>query len=154
MVNRNSRLRRVAGGAVSLALALTALAGAASAAEAPSGALGGGKGGLCSAIDSYAPSGSEEHTVALVQGRAFAGDWNAQMGNIVWQDLSDNGGYPRNACDITLSEQGDDAWIKVITTRGVIYETRCDASGSGLECEERWTRLGYPMPAGAGDTAR
>jgi hypothetical protein len=98
----------------------------------------------CQAIDSYAPNKNEEHTVAIVDGRAYAGEWVPHLKTIAWQDLSDNKGYPSNACDITLSEQGNSAWIKTITTDGQVYETTCDTTGTNFTCNKRWTKLGSP----------
>lgn len=98
----------------------------------------------CDAIDSYAPNAQEEHTVALVDGRAFAGEWDPNLRTIVWQDLSDNPGFPAHACDITISEQGNKAFVKTITRGGAVYETTCDATGKDLKCNKPWTRLTSP----------
>ncbi|MET9957138.1 hypothetical protein ABZ135_37060 [Streptomyces sp. NPDC006339] len=95
----------------------------------------------CQAIDSFAPNGNEEHTVALSGGRAYAGAWDKEAKNVRWQELSDNGGYPARACDITLSEQGENVWIKAITTDGHVYETSCVSPGDKLICDKPWTRL-------------
>ncbi|MFR9675518.1 hypothetical protein [Streptomyces sp. TR02-1] len=102
--------------------------------------------GPCTAIDSYAPSASEEHLAALVDGQAFVGDRDLTPTpqNIVWQDVSGNGGYPDGACDITIDEQGNTARVKVITTGGDVYETVCDVTGGDVACEEEWGQLASP----------
>ncbi|MET9551147.1 hypothetical protein ABZY36_38630 [Streptomyces sp. NPDC006627] len=125
------------------ALALIALAAPAHASSTPLSSVSHTSQG-CEAIDSYAPNAHEEHTVALVDGRAFAGEWDAKKRTIVWQDLSDNPGYPAHACDITISEQGNKAFIKTITRGGKVYETTCDTTGKDLKCGKRWTHLKPP----------
>ncbi|MGI5484667.1 hypothetical protein [Streptomyces lavendofoliae] len=107
----------------------------------------------CHAIDSYAPNKNEEHTVAIVDGRAYAGEWVPHLKTVVWQDLSDNKGYPSKACDITISEQGNKAWIKAITTDGQVYETTCNTTGTDFTCNDRWTKLGSPAKP-TGTTSR
>jgi hypothetical protein len=108
----------------------------------------------CQAIDSYAPNRAEEHTVAIANGLAYAGVWDAKAKTVVWQKLSDNKGYPARACDITLSEQGDKVFIKVVTTKGRIYETTCTSPGKKLICNKRWTRLDSPAAPRAGTAAQ
>ncbi|GHE39362.1 hypothetical protein GCM10018785_06210 [Streptomyces longispororuber] len=132
--------RRVLNVAVPGALALIALVAPAHAAAATVPSVSATPRG-CDAIDSYAPNAHEEHSVALVDGRAFAGEWDPKLRTIVWQDLSDNPGFPAHACDITISEQGDRAFVKTITRGGAVYETTCDAGGIDLKCDKRWTQL-------------
>ncbi|AZM56031.1 hypothetical protein DMA15_28410 [Streptomyces sp. WAC 01529] len=127
---------RVVGIAAPFVLALAALVVPA---QAAAGSQQGGRN--CQAIDSYAPNKDEEHTVAIADGRAYAGAWDKKAKNIVWQELSDNKGYPARACDITLSEQGEKVWIKAITTGGQVHETSCTSPGKKLICDKRWTRL-------------
>jgi hypothetical protein len=129
--------------AVGLAFGLSALSASAQAAAAPAGPVAGHP-RSCQAIDSYAPNKNEEHTVAIIDGRAYAGEWVPHLKNIVWQDLSDNKGYPPKACDITLSEQGNSAWIKAVTTDGQVYETTCDTTGTNFTCNKPWTKLSSP----------
>nr|CAL34077.1 hypothetical protein [Streptomyces virginiae] len=128
--------RRAVGIAAPFILALAALAAPAHAATEPRHG-----GPNCRAIDSFAPNKNEEHTVALADGRAYAGAWDKKAKNIVWQELSDNKGYPARACDITLSEQGQTVWIKAITTDGHVHETSCVSPGKKLICNKPWTRL-------------
>ncbi|MER7403011.1 hypothetical protein ABT373_11115 [Streptomyces sp. NPDC000070] len=135
--------RRVLGVVVPGVLALAALGAPAHATAASISSVSAPSRG-CDAIDSYAPNAEEEHTVALVDGRAFAGEWDPNLSTIVWQDLSDNPGFPAHACDITISEQGNKAFVKTITRGGAVYETTCDATGRDLKCNKRWTRLGPP----------
>ncbi|WP_282792262.1 hypothetical protein [Streptomyces sp. CC224B] len=134
--------RRVLTAAAPGVLALVALAAPAhaSAAPAPSAAAP----HECAAIDSYSPNAHEEHTVALVDGRAFAGEWDAKLHTIVWQDLSDNPGFPAHACDITISEQGDKAFVKTVTRDGAVHETTCNTAGKDVKCDKPWTQLRPP----------
>ncbi|MGV9883985.1 hypothetical protein [Streptomyces sp. NPDC003006] len=128
--------QRAVGIAAPFVLVLAALAAPAYAADEPRHG-----GSNCQAIDSHAPNKNEEHTVAISDGHAYAGAWDKKAKNVVWQKLSDNEGYPTRACDITLSEQGRNVWIKAITTDGHVYETSCTSPGKKLICDKGWTRL-------------
>lgn len=128
--------RRAVGIAAPFALALAALAAPAHGAAEPRH-----DGSKCQAIDSFAPNKNEEHTVVIADGHAYAGAWDKKAKNVVWQKLSDNKGYPARACDVTLSEQRNNVWIKVITTDGQVHETSCVSPGKKLICAKPWTRL-------------
>ncbi|MFF1482953.1 hypothetical protein ACFVYD_36365 [Streptomyces sp. NPDC058301] len=119
-----------------------------------------GPAGPCYDIASHAPSNTEDFSAALIDGKAFAGRQSTPGGAIVWQDLtnSDNPHYPDNACGISISSQGKDTWIKVVTTHGTVYQTHGDTNGTTFVWDEGWTKLATPVagtlrpaaPPGAG----
>ncbi|MFK8910218.1 hypothetical protein [Streptomyces sp. YS-3] len=45
-----------------------------------------------------------------------------------WTDLTDddNPDYPDHVCGISINAQGNDAWIKAVTTDGTVYQTHGD----------------------------
>ncbi|MFD9567274.1 hypothetical protein [Streptomyces sp. NPDC059994] len=106
-----------------------------------------GDAGGCYDIDSNDPSNSEHFSAALINGKAFAGRQAPPGGTIVWQDLTntDNPRYPANACAISISSQGNDAWIKVVTTAGTVYQTHGDTNGTNFVWDEGWTPLATPV---------
>ncbi|WP_231627055.1 hypothetical protein [Streptomyces apocyni] len=63
------------------------------------------------------------------------------FGPFAWQDLSGNTGYPDGVCSVTGSTQGNDTWVKALTTDGTVYQTRCDSEGQSLVCEEAWVEV-------------
>ncbi|MCY0935030.1 hypothetical protein [Streptomyces sp. H34-S4] len=118
----------------------------------PRGATGptGPKGatGPCNDIDSYSPSNTEDFHAALVGGVAYAGRATVPGGAPVWQNISnaDNPGFPgRLACGISIAAQGGDAFIKVLTTTGQVYQTHGDVTGMTFVWDEAWTQL-LPAP--------
>jgi hypothetical protein len=76
------------------------------------------------------------------------------VGAYVWQDLTDAGneGFPAGACAISISAQGNDAWIKVLTTGGEVWETHGDTAGTTFVWDEDWVELTTPVPAAAAST--
>ncbi|MFD9444141.1 hypothetical protein ACFWBR_32945 [Streptomyces sp. NPDC060006] len=109
-----------------------------------------GAAGPCSDIDSYAPSNSEEFSAVLTGGKAYAGrrELNPMQpqGTYAWQDLTnaDNPRFPTTACAVSISAQGNDAWIKVLTTGGEVWETHGDTNGTTFVWNEGWTQLTKP----------
>jgi hypothetical protein len=130
--------------------------------EGPQGEVGPegpqGDPGPCSDIDSYAPSASEEFSAVLTGGRAYAGRRditpNPPQGVYAWEDLTDDdlpdgrpNNFPDDACAISISAQGDDAWIKVVTTDGAVWETHGDTMDGTFVWDERWSPLAaLPVP--------
>ncbi|MFC9295586.1 hypothetical protein ACFTWH_25775 [Streptomyces sp. NPDC057011] len=56
---------------------------------------------------------------------------------MVWQDLSGILGYPNGgaagvACGVSLEAQGGDAYVKVLTTTGRVYQLHIDITGSNF----------------------
>lgn len=97
----------------------------------------------CSDIDS-ATMGNREVSAVLTDGNVFAGDrtFNGQgVGDYEWEEISDNRNFPKNACSVSVSLADNDAWVKVLTTQGTVYETHGDRSGSDFEWDERWRKL-------------
>ncbi|WP_051795670.1 hypothetical protein [Streptomyces sp. NRRL S-87] len=114
-----------------------------------------GPAGPCSDIDAYSPSNSEDFQAALTGGRAFVGKANVPGGTIVWQDLSNtvagpgdpvNPDFPANACAIAIEAQGNDAFVKVLTTTGTVWQTHGDTNGGTFVWDEPWTQQATPTP--------
>ncbi|MFZ3498875.1 hypothetical protein ACODT5_37635 [Streptomyces sp. 5.8] len=119
----------------------------------PTGATGAtgltGATGPCSDIDSYSPSNTEDFHAALTGGVAYAGRASVPGGVPVWQNISDaddNPGFPVGlACGISIAAQGNDAYIKVLTTTGQVFQTHGDTMGGTFVWDEAWTQL-LPAP--------
>ncbi|MFJ5774911.1 hypothetical protein [Streptomyces sp. NPDC093094] len=95
-----------------------------------------------------APSNGQEYTAVLVGGNAWVGRQAPRGTAITWEYLSDNGNYPANACGITISDQGNDAYAKVVTTTGAVYQTHGDTVGTTFVWDEPWIQLATPsVPA-------
>ncbi|MCY0949940.1 hypothetical protein [Streptomyces sp. H27-S2] len=103
--------------------------------------------GPCNDIDSLNPNDTESFSAALTNGIAYAGRASTPGGAPVWQDLTnaDNPGYPAGACSISIQNQGNDAWIKVLTTAGTVYQTHGDTNGANFVWDEAWIQL-LPSP--------
>ncbi|QQM42206.1 hypothetical protein [Streptomyces liliifuscus] len=102
----------------------------------------------CSDIDSVAAGDDEEYSAVLTDGKAFVGQRrylsSTPPGDYEWEELSDNRNYPKNACAISISADGEEAWVKVLTTNGRVYETHGDTDGSDFVWDERWKKLETP----------
>ncbi|MFD3698344.1 hypothetical protein ACFWUZ_19710 [Streptomyces sp. NPDC058646] len=116
---------------------------------------------VCSDVDAYKPSNSEEVKAVLTGGRAYAGIRNLQVmgspGPFRWYDLTDTPGnnFPDGACAISIASQTSAAGgvsIEVLTEDGAVYETTCsidnEAGNRVLDCTESWVELtpGHPAP--------
>ncbi|MCP3821019.1 hypothetical protein NLX86_23870 [Streptomyces sp. A3M-1-3] len=100
----------------------------------------------CNDIDSIVVSRFEEFTAVINRGRVFAGRRTlVPRGPVFWQNLSTNPRFPRGACNVTVLAQGNDVWVRVLTTAGRLYETHCDAPGLTLYCGERWGTVNRPI---------
>ncbi|MFC9844097.1 hypothetical protein ACFWFF_10640 [Streptomyces sp. NPDC060223] len=77
---------------------------------------------------------------------AYAGrrDNQPDLGDYAWTDLSDNGNYPDNVCGISISAQGNDSSIKVVTTEGDIWETLGDTNGNNFSWTDEWDPVDAP----------
>ncbi|WMX46571.1 hypothetical protein RGF97_19460 [Streptomyces roseicoloratus] len=74
----------------------------------------------------------------------------------MWQDLTnttdpddddpENPDFPANACGIAMEAQGNDAYVKVITTAGTVYQTHGDVEGNAFIWDEGWTQQTTPTP--------
>ncbi|MBT2402779.1 MULTISPECIES: hypothetical protein [unclassified Streptomyces] len=108
-----------------------------------------GPAGPCNDIDSYAPSASEDFHAALTGGVAYAGRAAALGGVPVWQNISDPDDNPNfpvgRACGISIEAQGNDAYIKVLTTDGQVFQTHGDIAGQTFVWDEAWVQL-LPSP--------
>ncbi|MET9851396.1 hypothetical protein ABZY57_00300 [Streptomyces sp. NPDC006450] len=113
----------------------------------PTGATGAtGATGPCVDIDSYSPSNTEDFHAALVGGVAYAGQATVPGGVPRWQNISNNGNFPVGlACGISIEAQGNDSYIKVLTTTGQVYQTHGDVGGGTFIWDEAWTQL-LPAP--------
>ncbi|MDD9377467.1 hypothetical protein M8Z33_12525 [Streptomyces sp. ZAF1911] len=121
----------------------------------PTGATGAtgstGATGPCNDIDSLSPSSTEDFHAALVNGVAYAGRAATQGGVPVWQNISDaddNPGFPVGlACGISIFAHDNDAFIKVLTTTGQVFQTHGDTAGGTFVWDEAWTQqLPAPNP--------
>ncbi|MFD3723160.1 hypothetical protein [Streptomyces sp. NPDC058674] len=103
--------------------------------------------GPCNDIDSLNPNNTESFSAALTNGVAYAGRASTPGGVPVWQDLTnaDNPGFPAGACSISIESRGNDAWIKVLTTAGTVYQTHGDTNGTNFVWDEAWVQL-LPSP--------
>ncbi|MFD0722728.1 hypothetical protein [Streptomyces globosus] len=88
--------------------------------------------------------------------RCLRGTGGAPGGTpIAWQDLTNpvavgtdpaNPAYPANACAIAIEAQGDDAYVKVVTTAGTVWQTHGDVNGAGFVWDEPWVQRTTPAP--------
>ncbi|WP_405568329.1 hypothetical protein OG418_25555 [Streptomyces phaeochromogenes] len=102
----------------------------------------------CSDIDSVMnPLKGLELSAVLSDGKAYAGvrDQNP-FGEYDWDEISDEENFPKNACSISISVSGlgNDAYIKVLTTKGRVYETHGDRDGEDFVWDEAWEKLTTP----------
>ncbi|MBO4205205.1 hypothetical protein GSF22_04155 [Micromonospora echinofusca] len=101
-------------------------------------------------MDSYAPSNAEEFSAVVSDGVTYAGrrDLQPTEGAYTWLDLSNNDGYPgATVCGVAISSQGNDAWVKVLTTTGEVWQTHCDVPGTTFVCNEDWVQQTTPTPS-------
>ncbi|WP_405997237.1 hypothetical protein [Streptomyces sp. NBC_00829] len=91
---------------------------------------------------------TEEFSAVLTNGIAYAGRAATAGGTITWTDLSngDNPGYPSNVCGITISSLGANAWVRVVTTAGTVFQTHGDVGGTSFVWDEGWTAQTTPVP--------
>ncbi|MFD8292228.1 hypothetical protein ACFV2B_28955 [Streptomyces lavendulae] len=77
-------------------------------------------------------------------------------GTIVWQDLTNtvatstdpvNPNYPAGVCGVSFSSQGNDAWVKVVTASGQVWQTHGDVNGANFVWDEAWIQNTTPRPA-------
>ncbi|MBT2470558.1 hypothetical protein J7E97_22475 [Streptomyces sp. ISL-66] len=99
-----------------------------------------GTSGCGNTIDSILSNNTEEFSVFLINGVAYAGHRDdPQTGNYKREDLTtaaQNPGYPAPAtvCDATISSLGQVTNFKVLTTTGATYELQCSSNGTTLDC--------------------
>lgn len=103
----------------------------------------------CSDIDSArSNSGNWELSAVLTGGNAFAGVREAPGDDdYEWKEISDESNYPKNACAISIvvSNNGQDATIKVLTKNGRVYETEGNRPGDSDEFNwSDWNKLETP----------
>nr|WP_018833250.1 hypothetical protein [Salinispora tropica] len=69
----------------------------------------------------------------------------APPGPYTWTDLSGNANYPgESVCGVAISAAGNDAWVKVLTTGGEVWETECATQGQNFTCNNPWVQLTTP----------
>ncbi|MFD5631298.1 hypothetical protein [Streptomyces sp. NPDC127072] len=119
----------------------------------PTGATG--PTGPCSDIDTYSPSNTEDFQAVLTGGNAFVGKASVPGGTIVWQDLTNpvvagsdsaNPDYPAGVCAIAIEAQGNDAYVKVVTVGGQVWQTHGDTQGNTFVWNEAWVQQTTPTP--------
>lgn len=102
----------------------------------------------CSDIDSArSNSGNWELSAVLTGGNAFAGVRAPGDEDYEWKEISDESEYPKNACSISIvvSNNGQDALIKVLTKNGRVYETEGSRPGNSDEFDwSDWVKLDTP----------
>ncbi|MGW6939542.1 hypothetical protein ACWGF3_11120 [Streptomyces xanthophaeus] len=96
-------------------------------------------------------SAEESFHAAIVGGVAYAGRATPAGAAPVWQNISDpddNPGFPVGlACGISIFTQGDNAWVKVLTTTGGVYQTHGNVSMNNFIWAEAWfPQLPGPNP--------
>ncbi|KPH99145.1 Collagen triple helix repeat-containing protein [Actinobacteria bacterium OV450] len=120
-----------------------------------------GPSGQCFDVDAVRPAASREVKAVLSDGITYAGirDFAANVPTPWrWYDLTDTGEtYPDDACAVSVTAQGVNVHVEVLTTGGDIYETPCTivpGTPDALNCTEVWTAAN-PQPAqGANGLAR
>ncbi|MFF3214646.1 hypothetical protein ACFYYB_28915 [Streptomyces sp. NPDC002886] len=92
----------------------------------------------------------------LTGGKTYVGKASTPGGTIVWQDLTNtvatmtdpaNPNYPANVCGVAVEAQGNDAFVKVVTSSGTVWQTHGDINGSNFIWNEAWIQQTTPMPA-------
>ncbi|MEU8765068.1 hypothetical protein [Streptomyces sp. NPDC048659] len=77
---------------------------------------------------------------------------------IVWQDLTNattvgtdpaNPNYPADACGISIEAQGNDAYVKVITKGGQVWQTKGAIMGNTFVWNQPWVQQTTPTPVAA-----
>ncbi|MGP4115329.1 hypothetical protein ACTWP5_31085 [Streptomyces sp. 4N509B] len=97
-----------------------------------------------------------ESKAVLTDGIAYAGIKNltGEVGReFTWYDLTDTpeGGYPADACSISIAELSHTVRIEVLTTDGEVYETVCikgvgEDGADVLDCDGVWEPQSVPDP--------
>ncbi|MFF3714199.1 hypothetical protein [Streptomyces phaeochromogenes] len=112
----------------------------------------------CSDIDSIMnPLRGMELSAVLSDGKAYAGIRDqSPFGEYSWEEISDEDNFPKNACSITISVStvGNDAWIKVLTTKGRVYETHGNRDDDEFIWDEDWEKLTTPDDDNLANTTR
>ncbi|MFF5004229.1 hypothetical protein ACFY3G_15460 [Streptomyces phaeochromogenes] len=100
----------------------------------------------CSDIDSVVVDEGTELSAVLTGGKVYAGERDySPVGDYEWEKISDNRYFPKNACAVSISTDGDDeAWIKVLTTNGRVWETHGNEESDEFVWDERWKKLTTP----------
>ncbi|WP_328845545.1 hypothetical protein [Streptomyces sp. NBC_00258] len=103
----------------------------------------------CSDIDSArSNSGNWELSAVLTGGNAFAGVREAPADDdYEWKEISDESNYPKNACAISIvvSNNGQEATVKVLTKNGRVYESEGNRPGDSDEFNwSDWVKLETP----------
>ncbi|MFJ7960182.1 hypothetical protein ACIQ62_28225, partial [Streptomyces sp. NPDC096319] len=111
--------------------------------------------GPCSDIDIYAPNGTEDAQAVLTGGKVFVGRAPSLGGTIVWQDLTNpttvgtdpgNPNYPPGVCAVGYESQNNNAYVKVLTTSGQVWQTHGDVNGGNFIWDEGWFQQTTPTP--------
>ncbi|MFJ7267171.1 hypothetical protein ACIQV3_10985 [Streptomyces sp. NPDC099050] len=77
-------------------------------------------------------------------------------GTIVWQDLTNtvatmtdpaNPNYPANVCGVAILAQGNNAYVKVVTSTGTVWQTHGDINNNTFVWDEGWVQRATPTPA-------
>ncbi|MCZ4507581.1 hypothetical protein O3Q52_05020 [Streptomyces sp. ActVer] len=112
----------------------------------------------CSDIDSIMnPLRGMELSAVLSGGKAYAGLRDqSPLGEYNWDEISDESNFPKNACSISISVStvGNDAWIKVLTTKGRVYETHGNRADDEFIWDEGWEKLTTPDDDNVTNTTR
>ncbi|WP_214944678.1 MULTISPECIES: hypothetical protein [unclassified Streptomyces] len=106
--------------------------------------------GPCADVDTTRGQHNLEFSAALSRGKTYLGRRSLAgqaPGPYVWRDLTraSNPGYPRHACGVSVSTEGNRVFVKVLTTSGDVYENTCTYTPNGaLHCNQGWTALVKP----------
>ncbi|MFJ8159829.1 hypothetical protein ACIRBY_02740 [Streptomyces sp. NPDC096136] len=58
-----------------------------------------------------------------------------------------NPNYPAGVCGVSIGSQGGDAWVKVVTASGQVWQTHGDVNGTSFVWDEPWIQNATPRPA-------
>ncbi|WP_324605142.1 hypothetical protein [Streptomyces sp. NRRL S-87] len=96
------------------------------------------------------PGSNGQFGAAIRNGVAYGGRGPATGGTIVWQNLSTLPGYPTTGgpfCSIAIGAQGNDAWIRLMSNSGQVYQLHVAINGAAFTPDATgWTPNG-PLPA-------
>ncbi|MFE7509782.1 hypothetical protein ACFU8I_00855 [Streptomyces sp. NPDC057540] len=76
-------------------------------------------------------------------------------GTIAWQDLTNatvvgtdaaNPNYPAGVCAVGYESSGTNAYVKVLTVGGQVWQTHGDVGGNTFVWDEAWVQQTTPTP--------
>ncbi|MCX4779580.1 hypothetical protein [Streptomyces sp. NBC_01264] len=92
----------------------------------------------------------------LTGGKTYVGKAATVGGSIAWQDLTNtvatmtdpaNLGYPAQVCGVAIEAGGNDAYVKVVTAIGTVWQTHGDINGGNFVWNKEWFQQTTHTPA-------